>query len=444
MPLFLSGWIPGSLISVSFSAKSIQHISVKRNAAAKHAGVIVIDGFDPNLPLSHRGQKRNQKVLVDAGNLALAVQHAPARVLRPPLNVPAPSLVTSPAIVRVVGSGVVGKVEDKFKQAERLTYSLAGEIDAYGARKAATVHGLLLAGPSGAGKTFAMLNPLEKIAVADKLRWGPDDKIRTQLVNGVAEFKPAHQVITGCASKYAIYAALARRKEAGEVSLLDDLEGPLKDKKSISFLLAATDSYEVRHLARGVRPDGDEAAPPEIDYLGTVGIITNLPLFMAKGDLKANIDALASRFEILELPIYTREEMMEWVRHVGLDLGMLTDGPEGLSPSAARECVEYLEKRTDLRPELRLLKTKIARRRKEFPSMWRQYCDDEISAWGAPSSVTPAPAPKRKPVPTPPPAPPPAPPAPPPVLSNPLFKTPSTLAPVVPLAPHLVKKKSDP
>jgi hypothetical protein len=207
------------------------------------------------------------------------------------------------------------------------------------ARKA--IHGkltsLVISGPPGLGKSFAVEKALEEWDAAEE----------------------KHSVVKGYVRATGLYKKLYERRHAGNVLIFDDADSVFGDVTCLNLLKAVLDSSgsrrRVSYLSERKLRDADgEVIPTSFDFEGTVIFISNLDFdFMIEREhsLHEHFKAILSRSHYIDMDIKTRREYIVRIKQV-IDCGMLK--AEGLNEAEETAVVEFIEKNANRMRELSL------------------------------------------------------------------------------------------
>ncbi len=198
---------------------------------------------------------------------------------------------------------IISKTKRAFMITDRITSQMGVNKDA--------VRALIVSGDAGVGKSFSIINPIER---------------RNAEVSGMNL-----QIIKGSASPYGIYTALFNAKDGG-VIIFDDCDSALLDEESLNLFKAALDTTDKRVIswrkkASWVYPsyddndaiDSEGRYPDSFEFEGSVIFITNVD-FHEKADadtrMSPHFKALISRSMYVDLSLKTPREKILWMQEI--------------------------------------------------------------------------------------------------------------------------------
>ena len=195
--------------------------------------------------------------------------------------------------------------EERLAQIEK-RFTILDDMAA--ACKDGTVRALILSGPPGIGKSYGVLQQLEKQSMFDNLQ-------------GKSEW----EVVKGATSGLGLYKKLYRYSAKGSVVVFDDCDTVLFDDLSLNILKAALDSGKKRIIQWNTesRVLDREGIPDKFEFEGAVIFITNVKFDAVKSKkLQDHLSALMSRCHYIDLTIDSIADKMLRIKQV-IRLGML-------------------------------------------------------------------------------------------------------------------------
>lgn len=190
------------------------------------------------------------------------------------------------------------------------------------------IRSLIVSGAPGIGKTFSLEKMLEKAQDKGKIQY---------------------DIIKGKISAIGLYVKLFENREAGCVTVLDDID-VFGDEDTLNILKAALDTGEERWISWGTASSWleDRDIPNTFLYDGSVVFITNMDVdreLERSSKLTPHLDALISRSIYLDLGVHTNKDIMIRVEDVIASTSMLKD--KGLSTFQETELIEWMKENVD-------------------------------------------------------------------------------------------------
>ena len=233
--------------------------------------------------------------------------------------------------------------------------------DMAGACKDGTVRALILSGPPGIGKSYGVVNQLEKQSMFDNLQ-------------GRSEW----EVVKGATSALGLYKKLYRYSAPGSVVVFDDCDTVLFDDLSLNILKAALDSGKKRVIQWNTesRVLDREGIPDHFTFEGAVIFITNVKFDTVKSrKLRDHLAALMSRCHYIDLTIDSIEDKMLRIRQV-IRLGMLNTYKFADVTHIEDLILDYMTRNGARLNEISLrMAIKLAELIKMRESTWQQVAD---------------------------------------------------------------------
>lgn len=188
---------------------------------------------------------------------------------------------------------------------------------------AGVIRSLIISGAPGIGKTYS----LEKMLKRAQKR-------------GDIEF----DMVKGKISAIGLYVKLYENRDAGCVTVLDDID-VFSDEDVLNILKAALDTGEERWISWGTASSWleDKDIPNTFLFEGSVVFITNMNVdkeLEKSSKLTPHLDALVSRSIYLDLGVHSNRDIMIRVEDVIANSDMLVD--KGLSKFEETELVAWM------------------------------------------------------------------------------------------------------
>ena len=224
-----------------------------------------------------------------------------------------------------------------------------------------TVRALILSGPPGVGKSYGVVQQLEKANLFNTLqntkRW---------------------EVVKGATSGIGLYKKLYQYSAKGSVIVFDDCDTVLFDDLSLNILKAALDSGKKRIIQWNTesRVLDREGIPDKFEFEGAVIFITNVKFDSVKSKkLKDHLEALMSRCHYIDLTIDSAEDKLLRIKQV-IELGMLNEYKFEDVKKIEDMIVSYMADNLKRMNELSLrMAIKLAELIKMRPDSWKTVAD---------------------------------------------------------------------
>lgn len=199
------------------------------------------------------------------GVTSVRIEDSKAVTATPPTNHAMPAVVTKSFTI-----------DEKFSMMEDLI-----DMTIRGSSK-----GMLITGRGGVGKTFTVLERLEKLGKTDYMKVRAeagvteidpetdDDEDIQAKVHNLAELGSAgdYVVFKGYASPAALYRLLYEHQN--RIVIFDDCDRIIRDETAVNILKGALDTYERRWISWNTNASAPDL-PPCFEFKGQVIIITN-------------------------------------------------------------------------------------------------------------------------------------------------------------------------
>lgn len=215
---------------------------------------------------------------------------------------------------------------------------------------------LIVSGPAGLGKTFAVEQTIKQSDMED------------------GQFS----MVSGYVRATGLYRLFYKHRHEGNVIVLDDADAIFYDDISLNLLKAVCDTTEQRKvswLAETIMVDEEtsEIIPRTFQFDGTIIFITNLDFdtMIARGHkLAPHLEALVSRSHYIDCGMKTKKDYLVRIKQV-IKTGMMPD----LTVNERNDVVAYIEKNQDTLRELSLrMALKIGSLRKNS-ARWQSLAD---------------------------------------------------------------------
>jgi hypothetical protein len=212
------------------------------------------------------------------------------------------------------------RIANRFQIMDEMTKAcIAGDIRA-----------LIVTGPPGVGKSYTVVQEMEKASLFDK----------------IALRQPRFEIVKGAVSGIGLFATLYKFSDPRNVLVFDDCD-VWSDPDALNVLKGALDSGKKRRISwnKDSRLLRDEGVPNSFDFHGSIIFITNVDIANnnKRSTVKAHIDALQSRAHYLDLTVDTERDKMLRVRQVHRDSsnGLFED--YHFSAERADEILDFME-----------------------------------------------------------------------------------------------------
>ncbi|QHJ78863.1 MAG: hypothetical protein [Caudoviricetes sp.] len=190
------------------------------------------------------------------------------------------------------------------------------------------IRSLIISGAPGIGKTFGLEKQLNKAQ--------SQGRIEVDMVKGRI-------------SAIGLYVKLYENREAGCVTVLDDID-VFSDENTINLLKAALDTGEQRWLSWETAAEWlkEKDIPNHFEYEGSIVFITNMNIdkeLEKSGKIVPHLDALISRSIYLDLGVHTNRDIMIRVEDVIATTTMLEE--RGITAFQQTELVFWMKENVD-------------------------------------------------------------------------------------------------
>jgi hypothetical protein len=223
------------------------------------------------------------------------------------------------------------------------------------------VRGLVVSGPAGIGKSFRIMQSMDKNFKNITTKGG----------------LPMYEIISGCTTPTMLYEKLWDNKEAGKVIIFDDCDQVLFDEDSLNMLKAALDSKKTRKVCYNARSHAleERGIPNHFEFEAGIIFITNIKFDMIKSQrISAHLEAIVSRCHYMDIGVDTAREKLIHIRNVVELYDMMADYKFTAHQKA--EVIDYIFANYINLRELSLrMVIKIAALRKAMPQNWTKFVE---------------------------------------------------------------------
>lgn len=211
-----------------------------------------------------------------------------------PVPTPAPALNPIAEVIREESDEeVMERIADRFAILEEMT---AAAIEA-------KIRGMIVVGPPGVGKSYGVIQQLEKAHLFDQ----------------VANRSPKYDIIKGAMTPIGLYIKLYDNSAANQVVVFDDCDTILMDDLSLNLLKAALDSGKKRKLCWNADSHAlrNAGIPDNFEFKGSVIFITNIQFdHIHSKKLQDHLAALQSRCHYLDLTMNTMRDRVLRIQQI--------------------------------------------------------------------------------------------------------------------------------
>jgi hypothetical protein len=228
------------------------------------------------------------------------------------------------------------------------------------------IRAMIVSGPPGVGKSYGVVQQLEKAAMFDRISGKPIK----------------YEVVKGAMTALGLYACLFKHSDKNHVLVFDDCDSILMDDLSLNILKAALDSGKRRRIywnsdSNMLRREG---IPDSFDFHGSCIFITNLKFENLKSKrLQDHLEALQSRCHFLDLTIDTERDCMLRIKQVDRDTegGLFSD--YNFQNTESSEIIQFMfDNSKKLREISMRMALKVADLVKISPTNWRVLAESTV------------------------------------------------------------------
>ena len=246
------------------------------------------------------------------------------------------------------------RIKGTFEMMDRMTLAACNSV----------VTGLVISGPPGIGKSFGVIEVLERENQLFKT-------MRT--LSTSSAHTDMFEVVGGTASNLHLYMKLYLHRDKGQVLVLDDSDVILFDEECLGTLKTVLDTGKRRRISylKESRTLEDEDIPKQFDFHGSVIFLTNLDFEKTKNSkIKTHLEAIMSRCHYMDMAIDTNRDKILRIKQIVGD-GMLNEYQ--FDEDTIVTIIQYIEDNQDFLRELSLrMVIKIARLVKADPLLWEK------------------------------------------------------------------------
>ena len=338
-----------------------QYIKVRKGEYGRHA---ISDEVFPLIGNLSRNTKGQLYVTVDGAKVKVpGIEPRNCRIkLETPEDI---QIISKKDFESVAGDSVVQTAEKPKKTEEERLADIQQRFDILddmaNACAEGTVRALILSGPPGVGKSYGVVQQLEK----------------ANLFNTLQNTKK-WEVVKGATSGIGLYKKLYQYSAKGSVIVFDDCDTVLFDDLSLNILKAALDSGKKRIIQWNTesRVLDREGIPDKFEFEGAVIFITNVKFDSVKSKkLRDHLEALMSRCHYIDLTIDSPEDKLLRIKQV-IELGMLNEYKFQDVKAVEQMIVDYMVDNLKRMNELSLrMAIKLAELIKMRPDSWKSVAD---------------------------------------------------------------------
>lgn len=222
--------------------------------------------------------------------------------------------------------------------------------------ESSSIRSLVISGSPGTGKSFSVLNEIEKFAKANPF------------------FK--FTVLKGSISAIRLFSELWDHREKNNVIILDDCDAVVDDLETLNMIKAATDTSKVRTISytKLSRYLGENDIPTKFEFNGGIIYLSNINFaneVERKTKLAPHVDAFVSRSLYINVTMNTqREKVLRMVSVIDTDLFCETHSINKEQSVVIKEWI--LEKQNSLIEISIRTAVKLANIIKSFPTDWEK------------------------------------------------------------------------
>jgi len=243
---------------------------------------------------------------------------------------------------------VMERIGERFEILEEMTKAtVTGDVRA-----------MIVTGPPGIGKSFGIINELEK----------------ANLFNNVKNIAPSYEVVKGAITGIGLYATLYNYSGKNNVLVFDDSDGIFYDELALNLLKAALDTGKKRKISWTSASSylEKEGIPDTFNFEGSIIFISNLNFDNIKSaKLQDHLGALQSRCHYINLTIDTARDKFLRIKQIFNTGDLFKD--RNLSKDQENDIMNWIDENKDNVRELSLrLPIKSAELIKVSPKNWKK------------------------------------------------------------------------
>lgn len=283
-------------------------------------------GMYRNHPVSGRFEVKERLKTGAKGNyiaIRLAEAKKPFEVLEPRIRIESaadfeyctstgePVDDASDALEQLDFEAQLRALETESEAMDRMRSMFAMADDMVVAAAEGVVRGLVISGPPGCGKSYGVMETLERVNMQRKL----------------AGLEPNFEMISGISSAIRLFQTLFNNRHKHNVVLFNDCDCVLFDEPSLSVLKPSLDSGKNRVVSWNTESTilARADVPDSFSFEGSVIFLTNVNFeHVRSGKIKDHLAAIMSRCHYLDLEISNQRDQLLRVKQVIGD-GMLDE-----------------------------------------------------------------------------------------------------------------------
>jgi len=220
------------------------------------------------------------------------------------------------------------------------------------------VRAMIVTGPPGIGKSFGIINELEK----------------ANLFNNVKNIGPSYEVVKGATSPIGLYSTLFANSDKNSVLVFDDCDVVLYDELSLNLLKAALDTSKKRKISWNSASSylEKEGIPDTFNFEGSVIFVTNINFDNIRSPkLQDHLAALQSRCHYINLTIDTARDKYLRIKQIFNTGELFSD--YNITKEQGNEIMSWIDENKDNVRELSLrLAIKAVELVKMSPTGWKR------------------------------------------------------------------------
>lgn len=264
----------------------------------------------------HQAYDASKGYIIVHGSKEMGLEDAKCRIKVNPdgfVYVGEPEVSTASVTPFKAGESTVVNYERSFRESEseeEAMERIANTFDVYERIVKSVidgkVHGLIVSGPPGIGKSHTVVSALEEEFGTESMRY---------------------EIVGGYASAFGIYKALYRNSGRNNILVFDDCDAALDNEDAINPLKRALDGG----LSRTVSWMSDnktlkaEDIPDRFEFNGRVIFLTNTDFERCTSPkLKPHVDAMLSRCHYLDLEMGSQRDQLLRIKHI-VENGLLEE-----------------------------------------------------------------------------------------------------------------------
>ena len=200
-----------------------------------------------------------------------------------------------------------------------------------GKKKAKSV---IISGPGGLGKTYSVMEALQKAGLKDLSAISEYD------IGKTFDTRKCFKFIKGYSTPKGLYRTLYENRHMTLV--FDDCDSVLKDPVALNLLKSALDSFGKRYISWNAETRGDDSLPTSFEFKGQIVFITNVSLDRLD-------QAVRSRSMCIDLTMSAADKL-ERMEEIAKSDKFLPDA----KPSSKKDALDFLKAKKDEISDLNL------------------------------------------------------------------------------------------